>query len=99
MGHAVLGHEVFDNEDPRRLSCRLADVRQDLNALLVIPIMKDHLKAVRVGLRYGVEHVPSHVLASLLSPSLVAHSSSVSSTTVARSRTIPRKSGFAWSNA
>jgi hypothetical protein len=34
MGYVVLGYDVFDDEDPRRLICRLAHVQQDLNALL-----------------------------------------------------------------
>ena len=45
---------------------RLPDVGQNLDALCVVPIVKDHLEAVGVGLGHGFEHVAGHVLASLL---------------------------------
>ena len=70
MRYVMLGHGVLDNKDPCRPASRLADIRQDLDALCVVPIMKDHLEAVGVGFGCGLEHVARDVLASLLKPEL-----------------------------
>jgi hypothetical protein len=60
------GYNVFDNEDSPVACTGAAQVGQDLDALLIVPIMEDHFEAVSVGWRRLLKHVTTDVLASIL---------------------------------
>jgi hypothetical protein len=63
-------HQMFYNEDatPRRGGA--AQIGQDFDARLIVPVVKDHLEAVCVSLWNLLEHVARHIGTTICYPEL-----------------------------
>ena len=59
-------HHVLDDEDAGTRLRAATDVPQDLAAFAVIPVVKDHLQAVDIGVGgYFFKHVGGHIRGQL----------------------------------
>jgi len=61
MGRVGTRHDVLDDEYSALVRSAAAQVGEDLNALLVVPVVQDELQQVGVGRGYVVEHVTGDI--------------------------------------